>query len=328
MKLVSFLPKAAGVALSVALLSAGSLYAQEIRFINITTATTGGGAYPAGVALAKVLQDKLGIRTSAQSSSGSVENVDILRNNEANIGFIQVNHVQQAINATGAFEGKEKADFMVLSPSLIAVDQVLVRKDANINSLSDLKGKRFCMGRVGSGTLEYNRELLMAVNLTEADVTPLYLGANECLTLLREGGADATNLASGIPISGYTETLMIAGKDLKFLSLTPEEQEGYFKASGYKLPYVMPAGSYEGLTEDVNTSMHTNLFTVRSDFPEQLAYDIVKTIYENLDELIAATNTYSVLNPQFAYDAIKKAGVPMHPGAERYYKEVLGDKAN
>jgi TRAP transporter TAXI family solute receptor len=309
------------------MLAAGIAYAQDVRFINITTATTGGGAYPAGVALAKVLQDKLGVRASAQSSSGSVENVDVMRNKEANIAFIQVNHVQQANRGTDTFKGKEKLDFMALSPSLVSVDQILVRKSANINSLADFKGKRFCMGRVGSGTLEYNRELLTAANLTEKDITPLYLGATECLTLLREGGADVTNLASGIPTSGYTETLMIAGDDLKFLSLTPEEQEAYAKASGYKLPYVMPAGSYEGQTENINTAMHTNLFTVRSDFPEQLGYDIVKTIYENLDELIAATGTYRVLNPQFAYDAIKKAGVPMHPGAERYYKEVLGEKA-
>ena len=159
--------------------------AQEVKFINLATATSGGTFYPAGIALTKLLSDKTDMRASAISSAGSVENVSLLRNEEVNMAFVQIDVAQNAIAGKGPFEGDGFEGMAMLSPLFSSADHILVANDSGIESLADLKGKRVAAGRPGSGTLLSTQAVLASQGLTLEDINVEYLGQSEAIAALQ-----------------------------------------------------------------------------------------------------------------------------------------------
>lgn len=288
-------------------------------FINIATASTSGSYYPAGLAISKLINDNLKVRASAQSSAGSVENVSLLRNQEANMAIIQNNVVRDALNGTGVFEGKQFKELEVLAPLFVNTDHILVRKDAGVSSLADIKGKRWAVGAPGSGTLLSNKAVLQGGGLTVDDVKAEHLGQTEAIAALQNGIIDGADLTSGVPFAQLQQALLAAGDRLTLYSMTPEEQKAVVERSGWKAPFTIPANTYSDQPEPIVTVSHLALIMVPSDFPEDLALDILKTLNDNVDDLKAAHGAFRSFDLSSAEEKIKALKLPVNGGAQRFY---------
>ena len=291
----------------------------DLKFINVTTASTSGSFYPSGMAIAKLINDKVGVRASAQSSAGSVENVSILKNKEANIGIIQNNVVKAALTGTGVFEGKKFDKLRVLAPLFVNTDHVIISSDSKINSLADIKNKRWAVGEAGSGTLLSNKAILTGGGLDVDDVKAEYLGQTEAMAALQNGIIDGANLTSGVPFSQLEQLFLSAGDRVKIYSMTPEEQNNVVKRSGWKAPMTIPANTYKNQPKDILTVSHLALIMVTTDFPDDLAFDILTAMKDNVDELKQAHGAFRSFDLYNAKAKIEALGLPMNGGAKKFF---------
>lgn len=314
MRLLRTLAIAAAVA-ALALPSA----AQETRFINMATGNSGGTWYPAGIALAKLLSDETGIRTSAISSAGSVENVSLLRNAEVNMGFMQIDVAQNAILGRGPFEGNKFDGMVMLSPLFSSVDHILVANDSGIDGLTGIKGKRMAVGRPGSGTLISTTGILGAVGVTLEDINAEYLGQAEAIGALQNGIIDATLVSAGIPATSVTEAVTVAGDKFTLYNMTDEERSMVLKSMTWKIPFTVPAGTYPEQEAAIETTAHMGVLMVPEDFPKSTATAILETMYGNLDKLGGVHAIYKSVSLERNADAFEALDVKKHPAAEAFF---------
>jgi TRAP transporter TAXI family solute receptor len=290
--------------------------------INIATATTGGTYYPGGIALAQLWQEKGGVMASATTSAGSIENIDLLMSGEANVVAIQSNVLQYAYEGVDVYQDKAKPELRILIPNFTQPYQFLIREGAELKGIRDWQGKRVVTGRAGSGTYITHVKVFEALGFTVNDVKQSNLGQNEAVDAMRNGLCDASILMGIVPLAPIADALAAPGTNIKLYSLSNEERKAILDRNVWMSPMTIPRNSYIGLLDDVQTIGHIGYWVVREDFPEELAYRLVKTAYENTEWLKTAYSGYgnlSFLNPA---EGILRMPVPAHPGAMKYYKEV------
>ncbi|MBN9885872.1 TAXI family TRAP transporter solute-binding subunit [Salipiger abyssi] len=293
--------------------------AQEVKFINLATATSGGTFYPAGIALTNLIGDKTEMRASAISSAGSVENVSLLRNGEVNMAFVQIDVAQNAIAGKGPFEGDGFEGMAMLTPLFSSVDHILVANDSGIESLADLEGKRIAAGRPGSGTLLSTQAVLASTGLTLDDIQVEYLGQSEAIAALQNGIIDATLVSAGIPATSVTEAVTVAGDKFSIYGMTPEEQSKVLENISWKIPFEVPAGTYPGQDAALDTTAHMALLMVPEDFPEATATEILETMYGNLEELGGMHAIYNSVTFERNAKAFGQLDVKKLPAAAAFF---------
>lgn len=302
--------------------------AEEANYI-LATASTGGTYYPVGVAistLAKVkLQPKQKIGMSAISSAGSGENVRLLRENEAQFAIMQGLYGYFAATGTGPLEadGPQK-ELRSVSMLWQNVEHFIVSADAaNTGTMADfvaLKGEGMALGAKNSGTIGSNGALLSGLGIDiNTDYELVYGGYGPSAEALQNGQVKGISTPAGVPVSAVSQLMASAEGQVKVLNFTDEELQ---KADGGRnlwTPYEIPAGTYPGQAEAVNTIAQPNFLAVRGDVSEENVYLITKTLYEYLPFLQA-------IHPATKAMAIEKAiaglPLPLHPGAVKYYKEI------
>ena len=290
--------------------------------INIATATTGGSYYPGGIALAQLWSEKDVANASASTSSGSVENVSLLMGNEANVVACQSNILQYAYEGIETYQGKPHPQLRILSPNFSQPYQFVVKKSSNLESISGWKGKKIVVGRVGSGTFVTHERIFKVFGINISDIKANNIGQSEGIDAIRNGLADAAICIGIVPLAPISDALAAPGSDVTIYSLNEKEIQSILEQNVWMSPMTIPAGSYKGLDHDVGTIGHVGFWIVRDDFPEDVAYNLVKAMHENADWLKTAYSGYD--NPSFLQPAtvINRMPVPVHPGALRYYKEV------
>ncbi|NLJ47147.1 MAG: TAXI family TRAP transporter solute-binding subunit [Treponema sp.] len=287
-------------------------------FITVATGPTSGIYYPIGGGIGTVVGTDLGYRSSVQSTGASVENINLILNKKAELAIVMSDAVLQAYQAFGAFQGqKPKTDLrglMGLYPNYV---QLVTLESSGIKTFKDLKGKRVGVGAPNSGVEVNARLMFEAHGMSYADIRPDYLNYGEAIDQMRNGMVDAAFVTSGIP----NATVMDLATTKK-IRIIPIEGEGmaYLKK---KYPFftadVIPAGTY-GNASDVNTATIMNILLVSKDLPDAVAYDITKGIFEHIDKIQAthsAAKKYVNLK-----NALQGMVVPLHPGVEKYFKEV------
>lgn len=302
--------------------------AEEANYI-LATASTGGTYYPVGVALSTLmkvkLQPKQKIGMSAISSAGSGENIRLLRENEAQFAILQGLFGYYAATGTGPLEadGPQK-DLRSVSMLWQNVEHFIVAADAaktgTVEDFVNLKGEGMALGKKNSGTIGSNRALLGGLGIDiDKDYSLVHAGYGPSAEALQNGQVKGISTPAGVPVGAVSQLMASAKGQVKMLSFTDEELK---KADGGRelwTPYEIPAGTYPGQDEAVNTIAQPNFLAVRGDVSEDNVYQITKTIYENLPFLQA-------IHPATKAMAIEKAiaglPLPLHPGAVKYYKEA------
>lgn len=287
--------------------------------VNVATATTGGVYYPLGNAMAKLWTDKLGVKGSAQATAGTPQNLQLLDKKEAEIAFAQNGVVAQAIAGTGPFKDHAYKDLRSMTYLYPNIMYFIVRKDSGINTIKDLEGKKIVPGSVGSATEINTKEIIGEYGLdysTKKNVKPDFVGYNEAADLMKNKQTDMAMVAGGIPTSSILD--MANSFDMKILSIEPEKIKKIIAKYPWYFEITVPKNTYKGQTEDVHTVAVANILLVRKDLSDDLVYQLTKAIYDNSKELVAAHDAAKYITLDHALDGLT---APLHPGAEKFYKE-------
>ncbi|MDR2179233.1 MAG: TAXI family TRAP transporter solute-binding subunit [Synergistaceae bacterium] len=290
--------------------------------INIATATTGGTFYLAGIALSQLWNEKLETQTSAITSAGSPENVSLLINKEATVAAIQSDILQYAYDGIEIYKGKPLKTLRILFPFSIQNHNLIVRKGSGIDTLKDWQGKSVVLGRAGSGTFVTCEKILKAVNIKINQLNASSIGQAEAVDSIRNGLVDATVVLGRAPVPAISDAMAAPGTNVILYSMTQEEIEKITQANVWMIEDVIPARTYPNQEQEIRSTAHIAYYCVIEDFPEDLAYRLVKTAYENkerLFEVFRGYNNPAFINPAFA---IKDMPVPLHIGSLKYLKEV------
>ncbi len=292
-------------------------------FITMSTASTGGGWYPAGSNLAQLWNEKIpDVKANSQASKGSVQNVDLLRRKDVNLGWMQNNIARQSYHGTGRFKGKPHKNYRMVMVMFPSQYHILVTKDSGITRIADIKGKKFIPGRPGSGNMSSSAAMFDTFGFGHDDYKIDYAGQTEAVQAVQDGRVAGTYLVGGAPLGPLSAALFTARDRLRLLDMTDEERTAVNKKHPWIVPFTLTQKHYPTLPkEGVKTLGHSAFIMCREDMPEDIIYQIVKTTYENLDALRGVNK---VFNNMIVDDLEGALGlkVPLHPGSMKYYKEI------
>ena len=287
-------------------------------FINILTGGTSGVYYPIGVGLSQIYSDGIaGAKTSVQATKASVENLNLLQAGRGELALALGDSVADAKN------GVEDAGFKAPLTKLRAIAgaypnyiQIVANKESGIKTLADLKGKTISVGAPKSGTELNARAIFKAAGLTYEDMSKVqYLPFAESVELIKNRQLDATLQSSGLGMAAIRD--LSSTMPLNYVSIPPDVVSKIGNAA-YQ-PAQIPANTYDGQPESVPTVAITNILVTREDVSDDIAYQMTKLMFENLTRL---GNSHSAAKDIKLQNAAKNLPIPLHPGAERYYKEA------
>lgn len=286
-------------------------------FINVLTGGTSGVYYPIGVALSQIYGEAIpNVKTSVQATKASVENLNLLQAGRGELAFALGDSVADAKN------GVEDAGFKVPLTKLRAIAgaypnyiQIVASKESGIKTLADLKGKTVSVGAPKSGTELNARAIFKAAGLTYEDMGKVqYLPFAESVELIKNRQLDATLQSSGLGMAAIRDLSSVM--PLNYVSIPADVVEKIGNAAYHSA--MIPANTYDGQPEAVPTVAITNILVTREDIPDEVAYEMTRLIFENLTRL---GNSHSAAKDVKLENAAKNLPIPLHPGAERYYKE-------
>jgi TRAP transporter TAXI family solute receptor len=304
---------AASVAVS---LAAGAVLARADEFINVLTGGTSGVYYPLGVALSEIYGKGIeGSHTQVQATKASVENLNLLQQGKGEIAFTLGDALQLGWdgNADAGFPAKldKLRGIAAIYPNYI---QIVAAKDSGITRLEDLKGKSLSVGAPKSGTELNARAILAAAGLSYDDLGKVeYLPFAESVELIKNRQLDATLQSAGLGVASIRDLATSLP-----ITVVPVAAETVAKVGAPYMAATIPAGTYEGQSEAVATAAVGNFLVTHDGVSDETAYQMTKLLFDNLDKLVAAHAAAKGIDPAKAAEGMP---VPMHPGAERYYKE-------
>lgn len=312
----SFLATVATFACAAAL----PLAAQAQQFFRIGTGGTAGTYYPVGGMIANAVSQPGKIVATAQASNGSLANVTAIAGGAMESGFSQSDVATWAQKGAGIFEGKPAIAGLRLIANLYPESlHVVVKKDSGIKSIAELKGKRVALDEPGSGTLVNARAVLAAYGLKESDIKPEYIKPGPAGDKLKDGSLDAFFFTGGAPAGAIAE-LASAGGGITILPIDGPQAEALKKQSGFFADDTIPADTYKGVGA-VKTLAVGAQWVTSDKADANTVYEIVKALYSEAGQkALAAGHAKGKLITK--ENAVRGAGIPFHPGAERFYKEA------
>lgn len=314
------------------LATAGRGFAADPSLLRIGTGGVAGTYYPVGSLIAAGLSegsgpgacagaDKCGIPgvlSVAQISNGSVANVEGLQKNQIEAALAQSNVVDWAFRGHGPFAGNPRANHLRAVAALYPESlHIVVRAQAGIKSVADLRGRRVSLDELGSGTLEDAREVLRSFGVGETDFVPEYIKPDLAIARMAEGRLDAFFIVAGAPIASLVEA-----SDRVAFSLVPIDGAGVDRLLA-RLPFytraVIPFGAYPAVPETETIAVNAQLI-VREDLDENLVYAITEVLWsERLRKLLSDGHPRG---RDIREDrALAGISIPLHPGAERFYRQ-------
>src|ERR1041384_2717076 len=288
------------------------------RFFRIGTGGTGGTYYPVGGMIANAIStDKINV--SALVDVGAVANVNGIVGGSMESGFSQADVNAWAYTGTGIYEGKPKIEELRVIANLFPESvHVIVRKGLGIKSIADLKGKRVSIDEPGSGTLVNARVLLAPFGVPEKDIRPEYLKQIQSAEKLKDGSLDGYFQTTGYPQGTLSELAATNGFEL--LPIDGEIRDKIMAQYKFFAKDRIPDGVYKDV-KGVDTIAVGAQWTTTSKQPDDLVYEITKALWS--DKTRTAMDAGHAKGRAIRRDtALLGVGIPLHAGAEKYYKEV------
>ncbi len=290
--------------------------AQAQQFINVLTGGTSGVYYPMGNALSAIYGKALpNAKSSVQATKASVENLNLLEVGRGEIAFTLGDSLSQA------WAGNEEAGFKAPLKKLRGIAgiypnfiQIVATAESGIKTLADLKGKRVSVGAPKSGTELNARAVFKAAGLTYDDMKVQYLPFGESVELLKNRQIDATLQSAGLGVASIRD--LSSSIDIAIVAV-PADVAAKIGDAAY-VPASIPANTYKGQAADIPTVAITNFLVTHQGVSDETAYVMTKAIFDNLPDLQAAHAAAKDIKLE---NAPKSMPVPLHPGAEKFYRE-------
>ncbi|MEQ1614832.1 MAG: TAXI family TRAP transporter solute-binding subunit [Hyphomicrobiaceae bacterium] len=308
----------AGLAL-LTLAGVSAAIAQAPAFFRIGTGGTAGTYYPVGGMIANSISNPPALVSTAVATNGSVANVNGIVGGNMESGFSQADVAFWAYSGTGSFEGKPKVEELRTLANLYPESVHIVVKKGVAKSVADLKGKRVSLDEPGSGTLINARAILAAYGITEKDIKPEYVKPNQAADKLKDGSIDAFFITGGFPLAAMSELATSTG-GVDILPITGAEADKLMKSAPFFAVDEIPAGTYKDIGA-VKTLAVGAQWVTSSKQPNDLVYSIVKALWSEKTRAVldAGHAKGKLITPA---NALKGLAVPLHPGAEKFYKEA------
>ena len=311
----------------------GKSFAQELKFFTIGTGGTAYTYYPVGGMIANAISKPPGSRecgkggscgvpnliASAVSSRGSVDNVNAIISGLRNSGFAQSDVAYWAYTGTGTMEGKEPSkDLRTIAALFQEHIHLVALKKSNINSVKDLKGKRVSLDEPGSGTYVDAKLILESNGLSTSDVKAEALKGKAATDALRNGKVDAIFVVAGFPTGAIVE--LASAVDVKLVPIDGAGAKALTSKYGFFSQSPIPSGTYEGVDEVNTVAVGAQWFTSAKE-DNELIYQITKALWnkESRKLMDVGHAKGKTITPDTALSGV---GVPLHPGAEKFYKEA------
>ena len=290
-----------------------------IEFLAFGTGSTTGTYFPLGNAFANVWSQKSKkINVMTHSSNGSYENIELLRSHEINLAIAQSDTVSAALEGKGKFQDRPYKDLRILMALYPEVIQIIVASEStDINKIEDLKGHTINVGPANSGNALTAIELLKALNITTDDFTMLNMSYDEVIQAMEKHECDATIIIAGIPTKAVIE--LQKRIPIKIIGVDFQTAIGTTSKLNYLSSYTLSDDIY-GFGKTTNTFAVMALLITNTDLKDNLGYDLLKMIFDNIEYL-------KIIHERARDISIKSAlrGVNekyLHPGAEKFLTEI------
>ncbi len=302
-------------------LAVGPADAAKRRFVSIASGWVTGAYYPMAGAISRIawkhLKDK-GIKVTAESSGASVANANLIAAGDTDFAILQNDIASYAYNGVQPmFSGpiKNLLGVATLFPEHV---QVVARKDANIKSIADLKGKKVAIGPVGSGTTENCKQILEAWGLSLDDLGKAeQLKSAQAADYIKDGRLDAAFFTVAVGAAVIVDTAVIT--DVNIVPIAGPNVDKLMAKYPFYAKQNVAGGTYKGNDADVPTVSVMAMLTARADLEEDIVYSILKAMYDDLDQLRKAHAKFQDIS---AEKGLVGMSVPLHPGAQKYFKEI------
>ncbi|NLM14056.1 MAG: TAXI family TRAP transporter solute-binding subunit [Epulopiscium sp.] len=284
--------------------------------LKMATGGTTGTYYAYSGTVSQVLSQKVNnLNFNVQSTGASKANIYLVSDEEADVAIVQNDVMYYAYNGTDLFEGEKVSGFSAMAGVYAEVCQVVAKSD--ITSIEDLKGKRVSVGDIGSG-VEFNaRQILEAYDMTFDDIVVSNLSFGDSATALKDDKIDAFFCVAGAPTTAIVE--LATSNQINVLKVDDEHAAKLIEKYPFYTKFSVPGGSYKGVDNDVQTVAVVATYIVSDSLSEDLVYNMTKALFENADEIAKAHPKGAELDPEYSVSSIS---IPMHPGAEKYYREI------
>ena len=295
-----------------------AIQAQAADFINVLTGGTSGVYYPMGVALSQIYTKAMpDAKVSVQATKASAENLNLLQAGRGEIAFTLGDSLSDA------WKGDEEAGFKTPLKKLRNVAaiypnyiQIVAAADSGIKTLADLKGKRLAVGAPKSGTELNSRAILKAAGMSYKDLGKVeYLPFGESIELMKNRQLDASLISAGLGVAAIRD--LAASVKMVIVTipadLVPKIGDPAYEAA------VIPAKTYDGQNAEVATVKVQNFLVTHEGVSADTVYKMTKSMFDNLDTLYASHAAAKAITKA---DAPKGSPIPLHPGAEKYYREA------
>lgn len=300
----------------------GSAVAQDRIFFGIATGSTGGVYYPLGGMIAQVVANNANVEgariiATAETGNASVANARLLQNSSIEAGMMGADIADQAYRGTAQFEDGAVTNLRAIGALFPETVQIVVRGDSDIESFADLKGKNVSSGPAGSGMYQLFGDVLSAFGMSREDVSEDFSSFSQAVDKLRDGNIDAFFAIGGLPTVAIQD--LANSHSVRFLSLSDEEIDKIRVSQPYYSSTTIPAGTYAGVDEPVQTLALRALLVSHDGMDDDVIYAVTKAIYDNTETLSKVHVQGKNVTLGTALDSIS---IPLHPGAKRYFEEM------
>ncbi len=304
-----------------------------MKFFSIGTGGTGATYYPLGGTIANAISNPPGSRqcadggscgvpglvAMAQSSRGSVDNIDGIKSSLFHSGFSQSDVAYWAYTGTGKFEGQSPAnELRAIAALYLEHIQLVVRKGANIKSVADLKGKRVSLDERGSGSYVNALQILNAYGMGEKDIEAQFLKSAPASDAIISNNLDAFFVTAGYPTNAVIE--LASRADITLVPIDGPNAQKIVDSYGFYSIDEIPALAYKNIGP-INTLAVGAQWITSAKVDEQLVYDITKALWNKKSRRLLDVG-HSKGTEVTLSSALSGIAIPFHPGAKRFYKEM------
>ena len=301
------------MAMALSLVACGSSASTKL---TMGTGGTSGTYYGYGGVLGQYAKNEAGIDVTVVSTDGSKANIQGIDAGDYQLGTVQSDVMSYAWEGTRSFEKDGAVDSFRVVAGLYAEAVQLVTMDPEIKSVADLAGKSVSIGAPASGVYFNAIDVLNAAGLTEDDIKAQYQSFADSADALKDGKIDAAFIVAGAPTPAITE--LCTTNDAYLVPIDGEVAEAMMTSCPFYTTYVIPAGTYEGQTEDVTTVTVKATLIVDADVSEEAVYQLTAAIFENIDAIAAENAKGAELSIENATSGMT---APFHAGAAKYFAE-------
>lgn len=287
--------------------------------IRFPTAGASGALYSVGAAITNLWDTQIPfVKASSQASAGGIDNLNQIADGESQVSIAISSNCWQSFHGTDSFEGMANPSLRVIAGLYLNPNQVVVTSRSGITTLSDVKGKRFAVAASGSSVEGECRNHFTAAGLKYPDdIRAEYISFTDSAELLANGQIDGAWIMSGIPAAAVSQALSSGCRLLDMDEATVKALKAEYP---WYVDYTIPAGSYSNQKQDVHTTAIKMVMFCSADLDAETVYMLTKTLWENIAEL---GRSQASLRDLTAAEAVRDiAGLPLHDGAERYYREI------